>query len=445
MRGAASRTHRLRLAASLAALGIICPLAVNAQLPADPTPVLPAGSELKVSLITIDYGDAIWQNFGHNAIRIHDSANGTDIAYNYGMFDFDEPGFLGRFLKGTMRYWMQDLDFGRMVAYYQTENRSVVEQELRLTPAQRVELRRFLEWNVLPENRYYVYDYFRDNCSTRVRDALDRVLEGALRNQLSGPSSALTFRDEALRLTSKNLPIYAGIDLGLGPATDIPLTAWDEGFIPMRLRDHLRRVSVRGIDGGIVPLVAEEVVLFQANRLPPPERAPNRFLDFLIAGIAAGIIVAGLGTAARRNGIARLVLAVIVVAWALATGLLGVVLTGLWAFTDHVAAYGNENLLQTNPLALALLVAGPASLLGQRARTFASALALTLAGLSVLGLALRVLPFFDQANGRIIALLLPIHLAMAWSMLQPSTTSPRVDGSDWKWRSREARAAGRHR
>ena len=405
------------------------------------------GEDLTVYLLTMGYGTEIWQNFGHNAIRVQNSVTGADFSFNYGMFDFDEPGFLGRFLRGRMRYSMAALDTDRMLAGYIDENRTVWQQELNLTPAERAELWGFLVWNAREENRFYRYEYFRDNCSTRVRDAIDRALGGVLSTQLTDTTGALTYRSESLRLTSANLPIYTGIDLGLGPSNDVPLSAWEEAFIPMRLRDHVRNVTVRRPDGNAVPLVLEERVLFEATRPPPPETTPQRRFGFLFAGIVVAALVWGLGKLASSHRMAALGLAAVLCVWALANGVLGLILAGLWAFTDHAATYGNENLLQTSPVAIALVIAGPLAVLSGRARTLASALAWTLAGLSVIGLLLLMLPWFDQATGRIIALLLPIHVAMAMTLriYSPAAPSPRGDTGERAWRARAARAQGRHR
>lgn len=438
--------------AALRATLLLCALALPAaaQNPAEQVDAEP-GDALTVQLITMGYGDEVWQNFGHNAIRIQDATRGTDIAYNYGMFDFAEPGFLGRFLQGEMLYWMAPIETARMVEVYRQENRTITAQRLNLTGAQKVELQRFLQTNALPENRYYRYDYYRDNCSTRVRDALDGVLGGALRRSLTGLTSGRTYRDESLRLTSGNVPIYAGIDLGLGPFTDAPLTLWEESFVPMRFRDHIRGLTIDGPDGRPVPLVAEETVIYQATREPPPDVPPTRLPDFLLVGVGLGLLVWGLGRMSDRSGAATAVLALVVFVWALLTGVLGLALGGLWTLTEHVAAFRNENLFQANPVALGLAVAGPAALLFRRARRVAVLLALGLAGLSLLGLIALVLPGFDQHTSRIVALMLPVHLAVAWTFVrQPRaarvdiTSLPR-DRGDRAWRARDARAQGRHR
>jgi hypothetical protein len=150
--------------------------------------------------MTMGPGPEVWERFGHNAIWIHDPVGGTDLAYNYGLFDFRQQGFLLRFAQGRMRYWMDGMDAERSAAAYMRRDRSLWVQELNLTGAQRAELQRFVEWNRQEQNKFYDYDYYGDNCSTRVRDALDRVLGGALKRQTEGLGTAFTFRDHTRRV-----------------------------------------------------------------------------------------------------------------------------------------------------------------------------------------------------------------------------------------------------
>jgi hypothetical protein len=143
-----------------------------------------------------------------------------------------------------MRYWMSGYPGERTVEAYASYNRSVWAQELSMTPAEKQTLLEFVQWNERPENRFYHYDYFRDNCSTRVRDALDRALGGRLRATLDTIPTGTTYRWHTRRLTEGSLPVYGGMDVVLGPLGDRPISAWEEAFVPMLLRDHLRNVRV---------------------------------------------------------------------------------------------------------------------------------------------------------------------------------------------------------
>ena len=177
------RTWSGRVVGALALTAILAgapPLHSQQQAP-DTLPV--PGEHLTVRLITAGPGSEVWELFGHNAIWIKDETTGREIVYDYGRFDFAEPGFLSRFVKGRMLYWMGAADPRGMISAYIRRDRSVWVQELDLSPTARAELLRFLENNVLEENRYYRYDYYLDNCSTRIRDVLDMAVGGAISAQ----------------------------------------------------------------------------------------------------------------------------------------------------------------------------------------------------------------------------------------------------------------------
>ena len=375
--------------------------------------------------MTMGPGAAVWERFGHNAIWIDDPSVQPDTAYNYGLFDLRQESFLLRFIRGQMWYWMAGFPAEPHTRTYVRDNRSVWLQELTLSPRARLELREFLRWNERPENRFYHYDYYNDNCSTRVRDAIDRVIGGAIEAQTSSLPTGTTYRFHTQRLTANDPLVFTGLLLALGQQVDRPISAWEEMFLPMALRDHVRRVTVVGADGKREPLVASERTLFESTGPPPPDTPPSWLYWYLLAGTVAGSLAAALGGLARRHPAGRLGLGVVAVVWGALAGLAGAVLAGLWGFTDHVMAYRNENLFQVNPLALALAVAVPLGLAGSgRAGRWTRALAVGLAALSLAGWVLQFLPGFDQVNGQVIALALPIHVGLAVGLRRALPLSP---------------------
>jgi hypothetical protein len=385
----------------------------------------PPGSNLTVYLMTMGPGEEVWERFGHNAIWIHDSIAGTDIAYNYGLFDFHQQDFLPRFIRGQMWYWMAGFPAQRYVETYVHANRSVWLQELDLSPSARLELQRFLEWNERPENRFYHYDYYKDNCSTRVRDALDRVIGNRIRAATADVPTGKTYRFHTQRLTANDPPIFTGLLLALGPGVDRPISRWEEMFLPLALRDHIRSVRIPGVGGATVPLVKSERTLFVSTAPTPPDAPPQWLLQYLMLGLVVGGLAAVLGMLSVRSSGARVGLGVLLIGWGVVAGFAGTVLAGLWAFTDHVMAYRNENLFQVNPLAWLLVLPGALALLSPpRAGRWAWMAAVVLAGLAVLGFVLQILPGLDQVNGPIIALALPVHLGMALAL---NATSRRGD------------------
>jgi Domain of unknown function (DUF4105) len=418
-----------RLCVVLFALVPILPCYVQAQ--ARP-PVRPSARppELTVYLMTMGPGERVWERFGHNAIWIHDPVRGTDQTYNYGLFDFGQEGFLLRFVQGRMWYWMQGFPAQSYVESYRRDNRSVWVQELEMTPEAKRELQAFLEWNERPENRFYHYDYYRDNCSTRVRDALDRALGGLIRESSSNVPTGRSFRSHTLRLTSNDPPVYTGLELGLGQPVDQPISMWEEMFLPLALRVHLRKISVDGPDGRPLPLVKSERTLYQSTEPAPPAVPPFWVPFYVLAGGLIGGLALGLGAAAAVNRTARAGFLVTTWSWWLLSGVAGLVVAGLWCCTDHSAAYRNANVLQTNLLALPLLWFGTRLVFGsERAATPAIVLAGLLASASLLGLLLQTLPAFRQVNGDIIALALPAHAGVAgavWRLARQGSRTRRA-------------------
>ncbi len=377
------------------------------------------GAELSVYLLTMGPGDQVWEKFGHNAIWIHDPVQGTDRAYDYGRFDFNQPGFLPRFLKGRWIYSMGSGNVHEYMLAYQYANREVAAQELNLTQEQARALQHFLEWNDQPQNREYRYDYFRENCSTRLRDALDAVIGGQLRVLTRGRPTGTTYRWHSERLMKDDGLSYTGLLAGLGPAADRPISVWEEGFLPGKLQEHVRGITVRDASGRSVPLVRSEHVLVASSRPPEPAAPPRWLWRYLLGGLLLGGAFVLLGWQSRRLRSARWGFAVLGGLWALVAGIGGLLLLLLWTATDHAIAYRNENLFQLSPLALPLAVLIPALALGIGGRWAARPawwLMLVVVASSLLGLVLKVLPGMYQVNAGIIALALPAHLGLAWAV-----------------------------
>ena len=393
-------------------------LPVNPPLAASSVPVSnEPGSNLTVYLLTFGWGDEVWERFGHNAIWIKDRAHGTDTTYNWGMFDFKQPHFLQRFLTGDTRYWMEAFDLDSMIAGYRASNRSILAQELNLTPAQRLKLQEFVQWNEQPQNRYYRYDYYRDNCSTRLRDALDHAVDGQLQLATVTRMTTGTYRFHTLRLLGDNLPLYTGANLALGHPADNPLSQWDEMFLPVRMANDLRGVRLTDSTGTQIPFVRSEMALFTAGRAPEPSAPPNSLPWFVAAGILiAGGMIALVRGAEGGNRLLLFAATAIATLWSLVAGAGGAALVIAWVFTKHYFMGRNENLLQFDPLSLALVVLVPLSIYGLRGVSRALKLAGMVASLSLLGFVAQGIPLFDQKNGEIIALALPINLAVWWTV-----------------------------
>jgi len=386
----------------------------GAQAPAEPaspeSPIPNPQSRLSISLLTIGPGEIFFERFGHNAIVVRDEASGQAVAYNYGIFDFEQEDFLLNFVRGHMRYRMAVDELEDDLAMYRAERRAILEQRLELTPEQTGALVRFLEWNAQPQHAQYRYDYFEANCSTRVRDALDRALGGALRAQSEGRSRGYTYRLDALRLMAPEPLLALAIDLGLGPYADQRIDFWQESFVPETLHNVVAQARLPR-PGGDVPLVSADATLAVGQIEEPPVLPRDLRVPFLIAGLALGALLFWLGRSPRRA--ARVPLATFALVFELVCGLAGLVLLFLWFGTDHRAAWRNENLLLLNPLCLLLVPAWIGALRGRPARAWSRVVAWLVVLFAAFALFSKILPWFVQGNLQWIVLLLPIHLALA--------------------------------
>ncbi|WP_226468820.1 DUF4105 domain-containing protein [Luteimonas panaciterrae] len=370
--------------------------------------LLPAAASAapRIGVMTMEPGTIFFERFGHDALVVDDPARGETISYNYGFFDPGEPGFVGRFVRGVMMYQLVALPLAQDLQYYDETGRGVSIQWLNLSDAEAKQLSAALAVNARPENARYRYDYFTDNCSTRVRDAVDKVLGGALKRQIEGRSHGNTYRGESVRLASPAWWMWLGFDIGLGPAADRPLSVWEESFVPMRLADALREVN--GSDGK--PLVRSEQRLLPHRIAPEPAEFRLAWWPWLLCGL---LIAAVAVWAARRRP--RTVAAVALPFWALCT-ILGVLMGFIWLFTAHRFGWSNHNLLLFNPLCLLLLPGGWRITRGREAGPWFGRWLTAIVVCAVLALFLLWLPVEPQRNAHWLALLLPVHYGLFLSL-----------------------------
>ncbi len=393
------------------------PMAALAQeaapAPAAEAPAVEAPAP-RIGIVTMQPGEIFFERFGHDAIVVEDPVSGQAISYNFGYFDPSEQDFIGRFIRGDMMYYLVALPLEQDLSYYAETGRGANLQWLDLSPEQARTLATSLAERAKPENARYRYDYYTANCATMVRDAIDEALGGGLHAQLSGRSRGNTYRSESVRLASPAPWMWLGFDVGLGPYADQPLSRWQEAFVPMRLADALRQV--KNSEGH--PLVQAEQELLPHRIAPEPAEFARRWWPWLLCGL----VLAGGVFALRQR---RRVLGGLALPLWLLCGIAGGLLTFLWGFSAHHAAWANRNLLQLSPLCLLLLPGAITLLRGRTPRAWFRVLLWSIAVLSGLGLVLHWLTLQPQINLQWIVLLLPVHVALAWVLgrRDPSVTA----------------------
>ncbi|RYZ05817.1 MAG: DUF4105 domain-containing protein [Myxococcales bacterium] len=335
-------------------------VAIGVALCLAPRRALAQGAPDRVAVLTMGPGDHPFTRFGHNAILL-EWDNGENAVYNFGTFEFDGLQGVEDFMAGRFRYWLSVGSLSGTLRSYAAARRALSAQELSLSAAERGRLFAALADNARPEQRYYAYDYYQDNCSTRVRDALNVVLGGALKQQVQG-AGRLTYRQHTLRLVGQAPLLYFGLDSALGRPTDRPLSRWDELFLPQELHDELARANRPGSGQ---PLVRAERVLLTAERPPLPVLPPARTLPYGLLGACVGLSLAALGVGAARSRTARVALGALTALLGLLLGLLGAALL-VFACSKHWAAHDNTSLLACPPWSLGLIWSGGRLARGRR-------------------------------------------------------------------------------
>jgi hypothetical protein len=391
-------------------------LALAGRAPAQQVLLVPAadsGAGLSVGVLTMGPGGEVWELWGHNTIIVTDRDRGVSQSYNWGLFNFRQENFILRFARGQMWYSMGARKTDRDLALYVYLDRTMALQDLRLTRAQATDLQEYLAWNDSDGNRGYFYNYYLDNCSTRVRDAIDRALGGQLKPQFDTLPSGHTWRWETRRILGWNLPLYVVINLALGHPVDTEMSAWQAMFLPRRLMEYLRSARVSSASGPSVPLVGREEELNRSTHLTDPDAPKPTWIPLLLTGLLTGGLLASLGGAARASRRARRWFAMLGTGWSFLAGFLGLLLLALWFLTDHWSSRNNENVLLLTPLSLALVVLLPLALRGGAgAARSAVMVASIVTGLAAVALLIKLLPWFHQYNLELIALILPVHAGL---------------------------------
>ena len=369
-------------------------------------------------LMTYGTADRVEERFGHNALWIRDPARGVDRIYNFGFFDFDTPDFYLDYLFGDLIYFAVARDPAEELSYYRWRDRSVRAQRLDLDDATIRRLTDWLDTRVAPENRNFRYDYYLNNCSTRIRDALDYALDGALRDATFDAPAGQTFREHTRRLMRPDPLLYLAVQAALGRGVDRPPSVWDEMFLPEIVADVAATLQLSDGEGGTRPLVVDDRMLHVSER-PKPAASPGFPWSPVLIVLAAGLALLLVPYASFRGRGAALAGWRI---WLLLNALGGGLLLFLWLATDHVAAGANENVLLINPLFALLWRA--------RGGRFEGWVAATLFGMLVSTLVLKLFGT-PQWNFDLLLAVLPVQLVALglWRRASRSYRPPPLYGT----------------
>ncbi len=302
-------------------------------------------SEAKLSVITCAPYDELYAAFGHSALRVTDPKNHIDQVYNWGTFDYRTPYFYVKFSRGKLDYMLSVYPYKGFLRSYIEEKRWVKEQILNLDSAEKQTIYEFAQNNALEENRYYRYDFFYDNCTTRIKDVLKMTLGDKLKLGKSGLPEGTTYRDMLHLYLTEKQAVEFGIDAVLGLPADKTVTDEEATFLPDYLESVLENSAVT-TSTGTKPLVSETHYLYQPEKMETTENKGITLvvLLWILLGIITGISVLELKKKLNFRHLDYAFFFII--------GLIGLLITFLWFATDHTATVNNLNIAWAMPLHL---------------------------------------------------------------------------------------------
>ena len=299
---------------------------------------IPLSDSATISLVTVAPGAELYSIYGHSALRVRDRSQNLDRCYNYGTFEFDQPGFIVKFMRGKLLYYVNPEPGRAFERGNLADQRSMVEQQLNLNQPQKQALFSLLQDNIREENKFYKYDFFYDNCATRIRDIVKKPYGDRFIYSSNGTGKSTTMR-QLLDPFQRN---YAwtdfGIDIILGMPADKKASPEDHMFLPegmMKVFNQTKTPDGTPLVSGVrnipdTPPSGE--VILPYNRFSKP-----MFVSLFV--FALGLFTMRYPKAERIfNGVFYFVL-----------GLAGLIIFFLWFLTDHLATKNNLNIFWALP------------------------------------------------------------------------------------------------
>lgn len=305
-------------------------------------------NDTSVYLITCAPGTETYSAWGHSALRVVIPGSGTDMVYNWGVFDFNTPNFAWKFAKGRLNYMLGVYPYNRFLQDYLLTGRSVWSQEINLEPVEKLRLMLLLEQNMKPENRYYRYDFFYDDCSSRIRDFLEKILGSRLIYPPDEGIEVPTFRKKIAEYT-RNYPwLRFGIDFLMGMSGERKTTFRDRMFLPYDLQRNLS-AAVINRDRKMIPLLQSSVKVLD---FPEPGKAGKFYTSPFFIFTLFFVLIAMISVWLRKSQILHF----IDIGVFLAFSILSALMIFFNFFTDHEQMRMNLNIIWLNPFVIVTLL-----------------------------------------------------------------------------------------
>lgn len=297
--------------------------------------------DIRISLLTCTPGKELYSSFGHSAFRVVDSINHIDNVYNYGTFEFDDPNFYEKFVKGKLKYFVSVSTLDEFLAEYEYYKRGVTEQVVNISCDDKNKLALLLQENAKEENKYYKYDFNYDNCTTRLRDMLEKAAGKQFESKNIVPEPGhTTFRNLIHSYLDRGGQQWSelGIDILLGSPLDKKVTNREAMFLPDYM---LMAFDSSTLDNK--PVVSEKKILLNYF---DDYKTKSGITPLIVFGILF-FVIAALSFVTRRNW--NLFFKIFDYFFFFALGAIGVLLLFMWFGTEHAMAKNNFNLLWALP------------------------------------------------------------------------------------------------
>ena len=295
----------------------------------------------KITLLTCTSGNELYSVFGHSAIRVTDESLDLDVVFNYGTFDFNTPYFYLKFMNGNLDYALSAYDFDQFMRYYEMEKRGVEEGILELDSIQKEQLWEYLIWNLSPNNRNYRYDFFFDNCATRIRDIIFKAKQIDINNKLFTAIDNRSFRDYIHSYVNEASWTGQGIDLLLGMKTDEKASVYQRAYLP----DYLDSL-----------FVDSKIIVNQTVLLKKGENDYYNDISIFSPNILAIIILILSICISIFEFTNRVYCKFYDIVLFTACGLLSILFWYLWLFTKHEVCSVNINVMWASILYIPVVV-----------------------------------------------------------------------------------------
>ena len=300
-----------------------------------------------ISILTVSPGKDLADAFGHSGIRVIDRELNYDMVFNFGIYDFQAPNFYSNFIKGRPIYSLGINNYNRFLNNYKNQKRGIIEHKIQISNDKKNTLIQLLLENSKPENRFYIYDYFNENCSTKVADLfIENLNDDSFSTQINLPKKSNdSYRSLIYQMIPKNSWASLGIDICLGSVIDQDINYRQTFFLPSKFGKFLDKIE------SVNPETIESKLVLETPEVP--EESVFNLTSPLLVLFFISIFIILLTYRDFKNNKQTKVLDILIIS---ITTMIGLLISYLWFFSDHTAASQNYNILWASPLNILLFI-----------------------------------------------------------------------------------------